>query len=199
MQLVESNVTTRQLRPGQIAVEVLKAHGVSVAFGLNGEHVLGLYDALAEAPEIRHVTVKHENNAAIAAEVYGRLTGWPGVVTVTAGPGATNSLSGIAGAHANGSPVIHLSGGVPVGAGFETFHGVDDPDVLQRAFELATKWSVRVTDPNEVGPVLTRAFALAVAGRPGPVHVELARSVLDGGAIPAPAVTRSPEPADVLP
>jgi acetolactate synthase-1/2/3 large subunit len=199
MQVVESNVTTRQLRPGQIAVDVLRAQGVSVAFGLNGEHVLGLYDALAEAPEIRHVTVKHENNAAIAAEVYGRLTGRPGVVTVTAGPGATNSLSGIAGAHANGSPVVHISGGVPVGAGFETFHGVDDPDVLQRAFELATKWSVRVTDPNEVGPALTRAFALAVAGRPGPVHVELARSVLDGGAIPAPAVTRAPEPADRLP
>src|SRR5690348_7980570 len=108
MPVAESHVTTRQLRPGQIAVDVLKKNGVSVAFGLNGEHVLGLYDALAEAPEIRHVTVKHENNAAIAAEVYGRLTGRPGVVTVTAGPGATNSLSGIAGAHANGSPVVHI-------------------------------------------------------------------------------------------
>src|SRR5581483_8072430 len=104
MDIAERPVGTgRQLRPGQIAVEVLLANGVDVAFGLNGEHVLGLYDALAAAPSIRHVTVKHENNAAIAAEAYGRLTGRPGVVTVTAGPGATNSLSGVAGAMAAGA------------------------------------------------------------------------------------------------
>jgi acetolactate synthase-1/2/3 large subunit len=188
MELAEHPVTARRLRPGQIAVDVLKANGVSVAFGLNGEHVLGLYNALAEAPEIRHVTVKHENNAAIAAEVYGRLTGQPGVVTVTAGPGATNSLSGVAGAYATGSPVVHISGGVPLGADMESFHGVDDPDVLQKAFEGATKWSVRVSDPNEVAPALTRAFELAVQGRPGPVHVELARNVLDGGPVAAPEI-----------
>jgi acetolactate synthase-1/2/3 large subunit len=183
-----------QTRPGEAAVEVLRANGVDVAFGLNGEHVLGLYEALSGAPEIRHVTVKHENNAAIAAEVYGRLTGRPGVVTVTAGPGATNSLSGIAGAYANGSPVVHLSGGVPVGADLESFHGVDDPDILERAFAPATKWSVRVTDPGDVGSVVSRAFALAVAGRPGPVHVELARSVLDAGPIPSKHVEPAPVP-----
>ncbi len=183
-----STDAARQLRPGQIAVEVLRANGVDVVFGLNGEHVLGLYDALAAAPSIRHVTVKHENNAAIAAEVYGRLTGRPGVVTVTAGPGATNSLSGVAGAYANGSPVVHISGGVPVGADLESFHGVDDPDILEKAFAPATKWSVRVTDPYHVADTLTRAFALAVAGRPGPVHVELARNVLDGGPVAAPTI-----------
>src|SRR5947209_6518366 len=150
---------TKQMRPGEIAVEVLKANGVDVAFGLNGEHVLGLYDALALAPEIRHVTVKHENNAAIAAEAYGRLTGRPGVVTVTAGPGATNSLSGVAGAYATGSPLVHLSGGVPVDADLESFHGVDDPDILEKAFAPATKWSVRVTDPRDVAGAVSRAFA----------------------------------------
>ena len=184
----------RQLRPGQIAVEVLEANGVDVVFGLNGEHVLGLYDALAEARSIRHITVKHENNAAIAAEAYGRLTGRPGVVTVTAGPGATNSLSGVAGAYATGSPVVHISGGVPVGADLESFHGVDDPDILEKAFAAATKWSVRITDPSRVADALTRAFALAVSGRPGPVHVELARSVLDGGPISAPEIHPAPTP-----
>src|SRR5579884_32937 len=195
METVERSMeTARQLRPGQIAVEVLRANGVDVVFGLNGEHVLGLSDALAGAPDIRHVTVKHENNAAIAAEAYGRLTGRPGVVTVTAGPGATNSLSGVAGAYATGSPVVHISGGVPVGADLESFHGVDDPDILEKAFAPATKWSVRVTDPHRVADVLTRAFALAVAGRPGPVHVELARNVLDGGPIAAPAIQPASTP-----
>ncbi|MGH2458776.1 MAG: thiamine pyrophosphate-binding protein, partial [Chloroflexota bacterium] len=184
----------RQLRPGQVAVEVLTANRVDVAFGLNGEHVLGLYTALADAPSIRHVTVKHENNAAIAAEAYGRLTGRPGVVTVTAGPGATNSLSGIAGAYATGSPVVHISGGVPLNADLESFHGVDDPDVLENAFRSATKWSVRVTDPAGVAPALTRAFALAVTGRPGPVHIELARSVLDSGPVAVPAIVAAPSP-----
>src|SRR5438094_7868895 len=131
MSLVETNVATRQRRPGQVAVDILKAQGVTVAFGLNGEHVLGLYDALAEAPEIRPVTVKHENNAAIAAEVYGRLTGRPGVVVVTAGPGATNSLSGVAGADAAGAPLPHISGGVPGGASQGAFPGVDTTDFLQ--------------------------------------------------------------------
>src|SRR5437763_3396280 len=194
MEIAERPSTTRQRRPGQVAVEVLTTNGVDVVFGLNGEHVLGLYEALAEAPTIRHVTVKHENNAAIAAEAYGRLTGRPGVVTVTAGPGATNSLSGVAGALASGSPVVHISGGVPLGADLESFHGVDDPDILEKAFAPATKWSVRVTDPREVAGALSRAFALTVTGRPGPVHVELARSVLDGGPIAAPKIGPAPLP-----
>ncbi|HEX5416752.1 MAG TPA: thiamine pyrophosphate-binding protein, partial [Chloroflexota bacterium] len=189
-------VETRLRRPGEIAVEVLRANGVDIVFGLNGEHVLGLYYGLAAEPGIRHITVKHENNAAIAAEVYGRLTGRPGVVTVTAGPGATNSLSGVAGALAYGSPLVHLSGGVPEGADLESFHGVDDPEILAKAFAAACKASVRVTNPTRVGAEVSNAFALAVAGRPGPVHVELARNVLDGGAIPAEPAAPAPVPSD---
>jgi len=200
MAITEQHVEVgRQLRPGQVAVEVLQANGVDIVFGLNGEHVLGLYDALAATPAIRHVTVKHENNAAIAAEVYGRLTGRPGVVTVTAGPGATNSLSGVAGAMATGSPLVHISGGVPKGAELESFHGVDNPNILGRAFSGATKWSTRVTDPHQVAEALTRAFAIAVSGRPGPVHVELARNVLDGGPISAPDVRPVPAPTAATP
>jgi acetolactate synthase-1/2/3 large subunit len=194
VEVTEREPQVRPRRPGEVAVDVLRTNGVDVVFGLNGEHVLGLYEGLAGAPDVRHVTVKHENNAAIAAEVYGRLTGRPGVVTVTAGPGATNSLSGIAGAYANGSPVVHLSGGVPLGADLESFHGVDDPDILEKAFAPATKWSVRVTDPSEVAPAVSRAFAVAVAGRPGPVHVELARNVLDGEPIAVGKVEPAPVP-----
>jgi acetolactate synthase-1/2/3 large subunit len=199
MDVAERPAETKLLRPGQIAIEVLKANGVDVVFGLNGEHVLGLYEGLADAPSIRHVTVKHENNAAIAAEAYGRLTGKPGVVTVTAGPGATNSLTGVAGAMASGSPVVHLSGGVPHGAELESFHGVDDPEVVQKAFSGATKWSARVTVGDEVAGAVSRAFQVALNGRPGPTHVELARNVLDGGPIPSQLAQAAATPSAALP
>ena len=170
-------MTATALRtPPQLVVDALLAHGVDLFFGLDGDHVIPLYDALSEAPQLRPITVKHENNAAIAAEVYARLTGRPGVCITTAGPGATNALSGIAGAYAAGVPVVHISGGVPQGAPKEDFHGVDDTDFLQRAFAPVTKWSVRVEDPRDIPATIDRAFAIALSGRPGPVHVEFALS-----------------------
>src|SRR4029450_188984 len=122
-----STGASTRLSPVEAVVAGLRAQGVDLFFGLDGDHVAPLDDALADAPEIRPITVKHENNAAIAAEVYGRLTGRPGVVIVTPGPGATNSLSGVAGAYAAGAPLVHISGGVPRGAPKEAFHGVDEP------------------------------------------------------------------------
>jgi acetolactate synthase-1/2/3 large subunit len=175
-----------RLDPGQLVVACLRAQGVDTVFGLDGSHVIQIFNALADAPEIRPITVKHENNAAIAAEVYGRLTGRPGVVIVTAGPGATNSLSGVAGAYAAGAPLVHISGGVPNGAAREAFHGVDEPGFLLRAFEPVTKWSVRIEEAAEIPEALARAFAVATAGRPGPVHVEIAESALKAGPEPLP-------------
>lgn len=187
------------MSPSQAVVAGLRAQGVETVFGLDGDHVIYLFDALADAPEIRPITVKHENNAAIAAEVYGRLTGRPGVVVTTAGPGATNSLSGVAGAYAAGAPLVHISGGVPEGAFKEAFHGVDTTDFLQAAFTPVTKWSVRVGDAAAIPAVLTRAFALAVAGRPGPVHVEIPLSTLQSGPIDVDADAIAPKPGDTVP
>jgi acetolactate synthase I/II/III large subunit len=186
-----ATVATR-MSPSQAVVASLKAQGVDTIFGLDGDHVIYLFDALADAPEIRPITVKHENNAAIAAEVYGRLTGRPGVVFVTAGPGATHSLSGVAGAYAAGAPLVHISGGVPTASHKEAFHGVDRVDFLQHAFTPVTKWSVRVEDAREIPAVLNRAFALATAGRPGPVHVEIPLSTLQSDTIDAPTAAFSP-------
>ncbi len=185
-----------EMSPSQAVVAGLRAQGVDTVFGLDGDHVIYLFDALADAPEITPITVKHENNAAIAAEVYGRLTGRPGVVVTTAGPGATNSLSGVAGAYAAGAPLVHISGGVPEGASREAFHGVDRTDFLQAAFTPVTKWSVRVEDAAEIPAVLTRAFALATAGRPGPVHIEIPLSTLQADAIEVFADALSPKPHD---
>jgi acetolactate synthase-1/2/3 large subunit len=180
------------MQPSTLVVESLKAHGVDLIFGLDGDHIVYLYDALADAPDIRIVTVKHENTAAIAAEVYGRLAGRPGIVLTTAGPGATNALSGVAGAYAAAAPVIHLCGGVQTGAEKEAFHGVDDPDFLQQAFAPVTKWSTRVEEPAEIAAALDRAFEIALSGRPGPVHVEVPLGVLDVDVeLPAPTATVS--------
>ncbi|HYU20945.1 MAG TPA: thiamine pyrophosphate-binding protein [Chloroflexota bacterium] len=186
--------SAQRLSPGQAVVACLRANGVDTVFGLDGSHVIQIYDALSDAPEIRSITVKHENNAAIAAEVYGRLTGRPGVVVVTAGPGATNSLSGVAGAYAAGAPVVHISGGVAPGSAKEAFHGVDEPDFLLRAFESVTKWSARVTEASQIPKALNRAFAIAVAGRPGPVHVEIAENALKEEPVDVSTAAPTPTP-----
>jgi acetolactate synthase-1/2/3 large subunit len=197
-----STATGRMVAPGHAAIEVLKANGVEVVFGLNGDHVLCLYDGLADLGGITHVTVKHENNAALAAEAYGRLTGRPGVAIVTAGPGALNSISGVASAMASGAPLVSLTGAVPNGAALETFHGVDEVDFTERAFAPIAKSSRRVTRAADIQGAIGDAFALAVAGRPGPTHVEVTRDVLEGdpfdAALPAPAPAVSAEVAPDL-
>ncbi|MDQ3548448.1 MAG: thiamine pyrophosphate-binding protein, partial [Chloroflexota bacterium] len=183
--------------PAQAVVECLRRNGVDTIFGLDGDHVISLYDALSDARDINVVTVMHENNAAIAAELYARVTGRPGVVLVTAGPGATNSLSGIAGAYAAGVPIVHISGGVPAGAPQEAFHGVDDVHVLRKVFEPVTKLSLRIEDANEIPDAIDRAFEVATQGRPGPVHVEFAVSALTSGDIElmdAPQRSATPAP-----
>jgi acetolactate synthase I/II/III large subunit len=84
------------MKAGEAIVSLLKAEGVRFVFGIPGGHVLGIYDALYHTPEIRHILVRHEQSAAGMAAGYAQLTGEPGVCLVTAGPGATNLVSGIA-------------------------------------------------------------------------------------------------------
>src|SRR5260370_4183049 len=171
----------RKVAPGHAAIEVLKANGVEVVFGLNGDHVLRLCDGLADLGGITHVTVKHENNAALAAEAYGRLTGRPGVALTTAGPGALNSISGVASAMASGAPLVSLTGAVPSDAALETFHGVDEVNFTERAFAPITKSSRRVTRAADIQGAIGDAFVLAVADRPGPTHRAAPRDVPAAG------------------
>ncbi len=169
-------------RAGDAIVTALRAEGVEYVFGLVGSHVIEIYDALLDAPDIRHITVKHETTASGMADAYGRLTGKPGVCLVTAGPGATNSLTGVAQAYMAASPLIHISGAVPKGASYESFHGVDRDDFLMPMFEQVTKWSVSVERAEDIPGVFARAFAIATSDRPGPVHIEIPQNVLSGAA-----------------
>jgi acetolactate synthase I/II/III large subunit len=131
-------------RSGAAIVEALVAEGVEHIFGLVGSHVIEIYDALLDAPSIRHITVKHETTASGMADAYGRLTGKPGVALVTAGPGATNPITGVAQAYMAASPMIHISGAVPTDAPYQSFHGVDKADFLVRMFADVAKWSVAI-------------------------------------------------------
>jgi len=192
----ESRTRVRR-RAADAVVDALRAEGVEVVFGLVGSHVISVYDALADAPEIRHITVKHETTASGMADAYGRLTGKPGVVRVTAGPGATNSLTGVAQAYMSASPMVHITGAVPTDAPYESFHGVDKPDFLVRMFAEVTKWSIAVERVEDIPHILSRAFAIATCGRPGPVHVEIPQNIIVAGETEMDAYERT-EMAPVL-
>lgn len=176
-------------RAGNVVIDALRAEGVKHLFGLVGSHVIGIYDALADAPDLRHITVKHETTATTMADAYARVTGEVGVALVTAGPGATNSITGVAQAYMAASPMVHISGTVPTTAPLEDFHGVDRRDTLVRMFADITKWSTSVQNPDDLPETLARAFAIARSGRPGPVHVEIPNDLLQAAARVYPAYT----------
>jgi acetolactate synthase-1/2/3 large subunit len=138
--------------------------------------VLSIYDALYAAPEIRHVLVRHEQAAASMAAASAQLTGEPGVCLVTAGPGCTNLLTGIAEAYVGCLPVVILSGR---GATATAHRGASQEIATEQVFAPVTKWPVRVDRADLVVDVLRQAFAIARGGRPGPVLVDLPRDILD--------------------
>ncbi len=186
------------VQAGRAIVGVLKAEGVRHVFGLPGGHVLSIYDALYDTPEIRHVLVRHEQTAACMAAGYAQLTGEPGVCLVTAGPGCANLLSGIAEAYVGCLPIVILSGR---GATATAQRGAAQEVATDRIFAPVTKWSVRVDRADLIVDVLRQAFAIARSGKPGPVLIDLPRDLLDSdvpdrpylpvGALPRPAAEES--------
>ena len=164
---------------GEAVVKALSSQNVQLVFGLPGSHILSIFDALRDCGSIRIVTAKHEEGAAVMADVYGRLVGEPGVCLVTAGPGATNSITGVAQAYNMASPLLHISGTVPADSRFEDIHGLDDPDFVCKIFQPVTKWSARVPSVSEIPKTMSRAFRVCKAGRKGPVHIDLPRNILE--------------------
>ena len=192
-------MTKNKTSTARAVLEAFKKEKVEYVFGLTGSHVLSITDELVNVPRIRHIVSKHESNAAYMAGMYGYLTGRPGVVLVTAGPGATNSISGVAQAYAASLPMVHISGDVPLNAGNEAFHGVDRVDFLHRMFSDITKWSVRIERPEDIPGVLARAFALAAGGRPGPVHVDIPLDIARAANLDIPSYQTSPVEKQIPP
>ena len=160
---------------GQAVVEVLKAEGVKFVFGLPGAHTISIYDALYDAKEIRHILVRHEQLAANMAAAYAILTGEPGICCATAGPGATNLLTGIAEAFSGALPVIALTGR---SASHLAQRGACQEIPQEKIFAPITKWAVRVDNPAMIVETLRRAFTICRTGKPGPVLVDLPMDVL---------------------
>jgi acetolactate synthase-1/2/3 large subunit len=173
----------------ELLLESLSRQKVEVFFGLPGGAVLPLYDALYSAG-IRHLLVRHEQAAAFAADGYARVTGKPGVCLGTSGPGATNLITGLTSAMMDSIPVVALTGQVPLSlVGKDAFQEADTIGISL----ASTKQSFLVRSAAEVPSVIQKAFKAAVSGRPGPVLVDLPKSVLMENAEPSYPPTAGPE------
>jgi acetolactate synthase-1/2/3 large subunit len=203
------NSERSSMHAGEAVVAALQEEGVERVYSVPGSHIHPIYDALSRVNSIRLVTCKMEPNVSLMAEAHGRLTGKPGVCIVTAGPGCVNSMAGVAQAYGAASPLVHISGAVPLNADLEPFHGVDDPAFVNEMFKPITKWTTRVERLADVPEIMAKAFHIARSGRPGPVHVELPRlsdysefMLQEAPAVLSasnsiPAVVANPEPQDV--
>jgi acetolactate synthase I/II/III large subunit len=157
----------------EILVDALAAHEVRHVFGLPGDEV-HLFEALRRSG-LDLVVARHEQGAAFMADVYARVSGRPGVVFSTLGPGATNLVTGIANAHLDRSPVIAISDQVATHQLREGVHQYLDLEVL---FGTVTKWSTTITDGQTIRCAIAHAFEIAAAERKGPVHLTLPADVL---------------------
>ncbi|MBA3376020.1 MAG: thiamine pyrophosphate-binding protein [Actinobacteria bacterium] len=159
---------------GRILVDQLELNGVDLAFCLPGESFLPVLDALYDSP-IRLVSCRHEQGAANAAEAYGKLTGRPGICIVTRGPGATQAAVGVHTARQDSTPVIVFVGHVPRGVqGREAWQELD----YARVFGGIAKAAWHVDNAARIPEHVTRAFSLALSGRPGPVVLAVPEDVL---------------------
>jgi len=163
-----------EMTGAQILLESLRREDVEVIFGYPGAVLIDIYDELPKTP-LRHILVRHEQAAVHAADAYARASGKVGVVLVTSGPGATNTVTGIASAFMDSVPLVVLTGQVPTAViGNDAFQEVDIVGITRPC----TKHNYLVKDIERLTTVLKEAFHLAATGRPGPVLVDLPKDVL---------------------
>jgi acetolactate synthase-1/2/3 large subunit len=157
----------------QIIWESMVQEGVDVVFGYPGGAIMPAYDALLEYP-VHHVLVRHEENAAFAADGFARASGKVGVCMATSGPGATNLVTGLAGAMMDSVPVVAITGQVASHlVGTDAFQETDVTGVTL----TITKHNYLVTDVADLPMVMKEAFHIARTGRPGPVLVDVCKDV----------------------
>lgn len=174
-----SQANAEILSGAEVIVRALVDLGVDTIFGYPGGAVLPIYDALFKTGKIRHILVRHEQGAAHAAEGYARSTGKPGVVLVTSGPGATNTVTGIADAMLDSIPMVVLTGQVARQlVGTDAFQEADTVGITRHC----TKHNYFVADPDKLCDVMFEAFHIATTGRPGPVVIDLPKDIQVGDA-----------------
>jgi acetolactate synthase-1/2/3 large subunit len=171
-----------KINGAQIIIEVLKEEGVDTLFGYPGGAVIDIYDQLAKS-SLRHIMTRHEQAAVHAADGYARAAGKVGVCLVTSGPGATNTVSGIASAYLDSIPLVVLTGQVPTQLiGNDAFQEVDIVGITRPC----TKHNYLVKKVEDLGRVLKEAFYIARSGRPGPVLVDIPKDVMQATTVYKP-------------
>src|ERR1700747_1348486 len=175
-------MTTNLLSGGQLVVAALRAHREDMAFSVAGESYLEVLDALFDAPELRLITCRQEGGAAFMAEAYGKLTGKPGILLVTRGPGACNASIGIHTAFQDSTPMVVLVGQVARHQlDREAFQEVD----FRKMFAPLAKWVAQIDLAERVPELVNQAFQVATSGRPGPVVLALPEDMLRDHSAPA--------------
>lgn len=164
-----------KMTAGEAIVRIMMAEGVRYVFGLPGGHIIPVYDGIYRNEGIDHILVRHENAAAAMAAGYAQLTGEPGVVTVTAGPGATNIVTAVTEAFVGSLPMVIFAGR---GSTTTWQRGASQEVPTDRMFAPITKWSIRVDRADQIVEITRRAFSIARGGKPGPVYVDLPRDLL---------------------
>ena len=152
----------------------LEHQGVKTLFGYPGGSIMPVFDALYDHRNtLHHILVRHEQGAAHAAQGFARVSGQVGVCLVTSGPGATNTITGIADAMIDSTPIVVIAGQVGTGfLGTDAFQEVDLVGITQPI----TKWSYQIRRAEDVPWAVARAFYIAQSGRPGPVVLDFAKN-----------------------
>jgi acetolactate synthase-1/2/3 large subunit len=164
-----SKITTT----AELVVKCLENEGVKYIFGIPGEENLALINALKES-SIKFITTRHEQGAAFMADVYGRLTGKPGVCLSTLGPGATNLMTGVADANLDGAPLVAITGQV----GTDRMHIESHQNLdLVAMFAPVTKWNKQIVRPDTAAEIVRKAFKTAVTEKPGACHIDLPQNI----------------------
>lgn len=162
---------------GEIFHEMMLRHNVKHIFGYPGGAILPVFDAIYNSPHFDFILPRHEQGAGHMAEGYARASGKPGVVLVTSGPGATNVITPMADALADGTPMVVFTGQVVTSAiGSDAFQEADVIGISR----ACTKWNVMVKSVAELPQRINEAFEIATSGRPGPVLVDLPKDITAG-------------------
>lgn len=157
----------------ELVVKCLENEGVKYIFGIPGEENLALINALKKS-SIKFITTRHEQGAAFMADVYGRLTGKPGVCLSTLGPGATNLMTGVADANLDGAPLVAITGQV----GTDRMHIESHQNLdLVAMFAPVTKWNKQIVRPDTAAEIVRKAFKTATTEKPGACHIDLPQNI----------------------
>ena len=169
---------SEKISGAEALIKALLAEGVDTIFGYPGGAILPVYDSLYDYTDrISHILTRHEQGAIHAAQGYARVSGRPGVVIVTSGPGAANVITGLSDAMMDSTPVVVISG--QVGARYLGSDAFQETDVVAITQPI-TKWAVQVRRAEDIAGAVARAFYIASTGRPGPVVIDIAKDAQIG-------------------